>query len=470
MKNIFKLTTLSLLLGGMVFTTSCGDAFLEEVKRDQASSDLLNTPEGLASMANALYQEFNYFFVNESSYTYTNYGTDEFMVAGDNSNEMWNNYDSRLKSTIPAVNSNTQGPATFWDTLYSWISRCNTIIFRGEESGVLEGSALAQEALGTAYFVRGFNYLFLVQQYGALPLNVEAVTSPQREYTRNSPEEVAAQIISDLEKAHGMLTSDASKATSNYITKYAAAHYLAKAHLWRASEINDSWNGSYKSADLSAVIKYADEVIAAHPLVNEFNDLFNNFTGYDTSITETNSEIVLSSGASDASTVLRKGHMGLANFTAWYQGFFLMERDIPGAREYQRTKTTPKYAYYLYDLENDSRFWKSFKTTYAVNNNTKTKTYKVDGKEETMSEYFPSNAGEYLAAMYVINREDYGVEYYASEVNTQKDVSNPSFTRTDYVTGKKIPTIMALNIYDGKGGKRVGTSLTPDFATLYAPL
>ena len=53
--------------------------------------------------------EFNYFFNNESSYCYTNYGTDEFMVAGDNSNQMWNDYDARLGSVVtPAVNSNTQ--------------------------------------------------------------------------------------------------------------------------------------------------------------------------------------------------------------------------------------------------------------------------------------------------------------------------------------------------------------------------
>ena len=467
MKNIIRTTVLALAFGGLMLGTSCTDAFLDEQKVDQASSDYLNEPEGLASLANSLYQEFNYFFSNESSYCYTNYGTDEFMVAGDNSNQMWNDYDARLGSVVtPAVNSNTQAIDTYWNTLYEWIGRCNTIL---SKASVVEGTAFENETLGLAYFVRGFNHLFLTMQFGDIPLVTEAYSTPQREFSRAPQKDVYERIILDLEEAYKRLTSDASQAKNNYVTKWAAAHYLAQAHLWRASEINDSWNAEYKTADLEAVIKYADEVIAAHPLVSEYNDLFNNFTAYDTSITETNTEIVLSSGSSGAEVNNRKSNWGLALFTAWYQGFPLMKRDVAGAREYQRMKTTPSYAYYLYDLENDSRFWKSFKTTYAVNNATEA-TITVDGQTIPGNEYFPSNNGEYLSTMYIINREDYGQKYYRSEVNIDKTVTAPSYTRTDYRTGKKIPAINALIIYEDNSDLIVGTSMTPDYNTLLAPL
>ena len=467
MKNIIRTTVLALAFGGLMLGTSCTDAFLDEQKVDQASSDYLNEPEGLASLANSLYQEFNYFFSNESSYCYTNYGTDEFMVAGDNSNQMWNDYDARLGSVVtPAVNSNTQAIDTYWNTLYEWIGRCNTIL---SKASVVEGTAFENETLGLAYFVRGFNHLFLTMQFGDIPLVTEAYSTPQREFGRTPQKDVYERIILDLEEAYKRLTSDASQAKNNYVTKWAAAHYLAQAHLWRASEINDSWNAEYKTADLEAVIKYADEVIAAHPLVSEYNDLFNNFTAYDTSITETNTEIVLSSGNSGAEVNNRKSNWGLALFTAWYQGFPLMKRDVAGAREYQRMKTTPSYAYYLYDLENDSRFWKSFKTTYAVNNATDA-TITVDGQTVPANEYFPSNFGEYLSTMYIINRQDYGEKYYRSEVNVDKTVTSPSYTRTDYRTGKKIPAINALIIYDDETDAVVGTSMTPDYNTLLAPL
>lgn len=461
MKHIFKAFG-CVVMAGALLATSCTDKFLEEVKRDAPSTDWLSTPEGQASIANSLYMNFNYFFSNESSYCYTNYGTDEFMVAGDASNGMWNDYDARLGSIVqPRVNSNTQAITTFWNELYKYIAQANTVIFYAEPGS-------KSVALGTAYFVRGFNYLFLTMQFGDIPLVTEPPTSPEREFTRNAQADVYEQIISDLENAYAMLPADASLANKNLVSKYAAAHYLAKAHLWRASEINDGWNGSYKSADLDAVIKYADEVIAAHPLAKDFNDLFNNFTAYDTSITETNTEVVLSSGSSDSDVNNRKAHWGLALFTAWYQSFPLMKRDLAGAREYQRMKTTPSYAYFLYDLENDSRFWKSFKTTYAVNNATG-KDIKVQGTTYKDNVYFPSNDGEYLSSMYIINRTDYGQKYFKSEVNVAKAPSSSSYTREDYHTGKLIPNIMALYIYDDNGNV-VGTSMTPDYNTLLAPL
>ena len=471
MKKIFILLTNIVLGAALVMgTSSCSEDFINETKRDAMSSDWLNEPEGLASMARSLYLNYGYFFSNESSYAYTNYGTDEFMVAGDSSNEMWNTYDARLGSTVtPRVNSNTQDVNTIWNSLYQWIQRANKIIAKAD---ILEGSPLKNETLGIAYFTRGFNYLFLVMQYGDLPLVIDAISTPEREFSRAPRKDVYEQIIKDLEAAYGLLSSNPADATKNIATKYAAAHYLAKAHLWRASEINNDWNASYKDADLQAVIKYADEVIAAHPIVNEYNDLFNNFVNYDTSITETNTEIVFSSGSSNADINYRKSHWGLALFTAWYQGFPMLERDVAGAREYQRMKTTPSYAYYLYDLENDSRFWKSFKTTYAINAAGKVKEVEIDGTKIAVNDYYTGddrNFSKYMGAMYIINREDYGQKYYSDEVNVDKAPTTISLTRTDYRTGKKIPTIMALNIYD-KSGNIVGTSMTPDYNTPHAPL
>lgn len=459
-----------MMFGALVLTASCTDDFLKEERRDAASTDWLNEPEGLLSMANSLYNEFSMFFSSESGYCYTNYGTDEFMVGGDASNEMWNNYDSRLKSSIPRVNSNTQAITSLFDPLYQWIARANEII--AKEKIVPEG-ATRNEAIGTAYFMRAYNYLFLTMQWGAVPLVKEPATKPERFYVRNSQDEIYKLIISDFEKAYGLLSSDAKRATSNYATKYTAAHYLAKAHLWRASEINDSWNSAYKAADLAAVIKYADEVIAAHPLTPNYEDLYSNFKTYDTDITETNTEIVFSTGSSDSATTNRKANWGLALFTAWYQSFPLMQRDVSGAREYQRLKTTPSYAYFIYDIENDSRFWKSFKTTYAVNKCVTNKGNKEkeitlgDGSKVKAGDYFDSDFGKYMSTMYIINRKEYGQKYYLGEVN---HVKAPAFTGTtkyiDYNTGKYIPCINTLFIYDDKD-QVVGTSMQPDFETLY---
>ena len=75
------------------------------------------------------------------------------------------------------------------------------------------------------------------------------------------------QIIADLNSASNLLPT----AGGPYrITKDAAAHYLAKAYLSRASEINSSWNSSTVAADLTAAVTLCDEVIANHPLAANF--------------------------------------------------------------------------------------------------------------------------------------------------------------------------------------------------------
>ncbi len=474
MKIFFKTIGCIMMTGAMVCTVSCSKDFLDETKRDAISSSYLETPEGLHSLSESLYIQFKYMFTNESGYCYTDYGTDEFMVAGDNSNEMWNTYDARLGSVVtPTVNSNTQAITTFWDTMYSYIARCNRIINTGEQ--VMDGYTSKNEVMGTAYFVRGFNYLFLTMQFGDIPLILEYTTTPQREYTRNAQSEVYTYIIEDLKQAVALLPERPS--ATNKLTRYAAAHYLAKAYLWRASEINDSWNSATKADDLVQCINYAEMVIAAHPLTPNYEDLFGNFDDYDTSITETNTEVVLAASNTGHDATLRSSaNMMLCNFTAWYQSFPFMKRDIAGAREYQRLKTTPSYAYYLYDLKNDSRFWKSFKTTYAendcyTNSSRSASTITLgDGSKVTAGDYYDSDDGKYMAAMYIINRKDYGQKYLESEVNIAKAPAAGSYTRVDYTTGKYIPTIMALNIYDESGSQIIGTSMTPDFNTLLAPL
>ena len=72
--------------------------------------------------------------------------------------------------------------------------------------------------------------------------------------TRASAEDCYKQIIADFEQAYSLLPTATKQ--NGRILKSAAAHFLAKTHLFRASEANDSWNSSYKSSDLEAVIKY----------------------------------------------------------------------------------------------------------------------------------------------------------------------------------------------------------------------
>ena len=468
MKNIVRILTIVAAAGALTLSaTSCGEKFLEEVQRTSISTDYLDTPDGLYSMSESLYLQFRQMYYAEGYWMFTNAGTDEFMIGGDGAGEAYNTYDARYAASVTG-SANTQSSAYMWNMLYIWLNRANKIIDRAE---VLEGSSLRDEILGTAYFVRGFDFLFLVNQHGDIPLVIHASTQPEREYGRDPRKDVYDQLLSDLENAYNMLPNKPSR--SGKLTKAAAAHYLACAHLWRASECNDDWNSSYKTQDLQDVIKWADIVLAAHPLVANYEDLFMNFWLHDSSITETNSEIVLSASYTVDTTERGStypGNMSLCWFVNPYQTAFapFLVRDVAGGRSYQRMKNTPKYTYYLYDLENDSRFWKTFKTTWAINQTNGNEYELADGTKIKPNEYYGADRSEatfskYLGGMYLINREDYGQKFLTKDIDISwAPKQEKMFRLIDYNTGKYIPNVKALLTYaSADADKPENTSMSP---------
>ena len=132
-----------------------------------------------------------------------------------------------------------------------------------------------------------------------------------------------------MEEAYKLLPEKPEQ--TGRITKSAAAHFLAKAHLFRASELYSSWNTQYVAADLDAVIKYGQEVVSAHPLCNDFVELWD-YTAPN-GANETVSEVVLAAQFSnDESTWGRYGNQMHLCFPSVYQYMNGTNRDISGGR------------------------------------------------------------------------------------------------------------------------------------------
>ena len=473
MKNIFRILTIVAAAGVLaVSVSSCGEKFINEVQHTKVDSSYLDTPEGLYSMSQSLYLQFRQMYYTES-WPFTNAGTDEFMIGGDGASEAYNTYDSRYAASVVG-SANTASSAFYWNMMYTWLNRANKII---DKADVLEGYAKKDEVLGTAYFLRGFDYLFLVNQHGDVPLVLHASTEPEREYGRDPRKDVYDQIFIDLENAYKMLPDKPD--LDGKIDKSTAAHYLAQAHLWRASECNDDWNSSFKTQDLQDVIKYADIVIAAHPLVKNYEDLFANYYKNGSSPTEVNTEIVLKASHTVDTTERgnsNNGTMTLCWFVCPYQTGFtpFMIRDVAGGRSYQRLKNTPRYTYFIYDLENDSRFWKSFKTTWAINQiqTDPNKEYDYilkDGTKIKTTTYFgPDNSentfSKYMGGMYIINREEYGQKFLTEDIDISwAPKGHKRFRLIDYNTGKYIPNVKALLTYaSADAAKAENTSMNPN--------
>lgn len=409
MKSLNKITLHAILVVAITIgATSCKKDFLEEDLTTQRSLDYYKTDQGIQDLVvGAYYQVLCTPFSGEWIFCNTNYGTDEFHVGGDPSNAMWNNYDNRLGAIVTNINSNTSAANDQWDNLYTGIGDANQIIQNATESASTS-TAVKETALGSGYFFRAYAYLRLVSQYGAVPLKLKPSTTVELEFTRDSVQKIYAQIISDFRNAYNLLPDDGGAA--GRLDKDAAAHYLAKAYLFRASEINDSWNGSTKASDLDSVITLANIVIPHHPLANNFSELWN-YTEPD-GPNESLSEIILSAQFTADVSTAGSNHQHLY-YVSKYDDLPYIKRDLTGDRPYSRLAPT-YYMFNVYNLQNDSRFWKSFKTKDRLNH--------------TSGDYYVNGD---LGAMYVINQPGDN-RFPAREIRDQVIYSK---------TGKTIPTV-----------------------------
>lgn len=405
-----------MIVAVVLFTASCNKDFLNEELTTARTTDFYKTDAGIQQLAvGTYYQVFNVPFNGEWIYAATNYGTDEFHVGGDPSNGPWNNYDANFNSTVIGTNTNIASSNFQWDALYTGIGDANLLIENCTNS-TSTSPAVKNIALGEGYFMRAYNYLRLVSQYGAIPLQTTPITSIQLEFTRAAPKDVCAQIIDDLKNAYTLLSNTGGP---SHITKDAAAHYLAKAYLFRASEINSSWNSDTRDADLAAIVPLCDEVIANHPLAPNFGSLWN-FTGIN-SANESLPEIILSSQfTNDVNTNLSNGNTQHLYFVSRYDVQDQMARDLTGDRPFSRMAAT-YYMYHLYDMVNDSRFWKSFRTKSALNG---------------ASPVAPNIKGD-LGIMFVINQPGDN-RFPLSKIS--KTTSGADLVQDTYGTGRSIPT------------------------------
>ncbi len=394
-KPILALCTMILLVSG---TISCKQDFLDEELKTQRSTDYFKTAEGIADLSDALYNHYRNFFMGREQSVSTNQcGTDEFIVGGDQAQQTWNDYNSNLGSIVPNVpTANVTKTYEIWDMMYKAIADANMLLANVDTVITDAGKRSLYKA--EASFLRAFSYFRLVQQYGPVVLKLKPTSGVERFFVRASKEDCVNQIIADFRTAYAGLPD--AEALEGKLYKDVAAHFLAKALLYRCSEINDNWNSSFKKADLAEVITLADKVIGNHALAADFSDIFA-YTGPD-GANEKLPEVIFAAQFSSSTTVANDGNGNYNHllFLSVYQTLTGFVRDIAGGREYQRCRTN-EYAYSVFDLENDSRFWKSFKTKANLNNISNLAT--LNGKDPNTSTDVTYAQGE-LGLIYIINK------------------------------------------------------------------
>src|SRR4029078_12080164 len=179
---------------GLFVAPSCKKSFLDETLKLSRGNDFYKTDAGILQLATGTYYQVLTGPTNgEWFYCHTQYGTDEFHVGGDPSNAPYNNYTAVLAPGL-ATNGNLQGINVMWDALYIGIGDANLLI-QNATASTSTSDAIKKVALGEGYFFRAYNYLRLVQQWGAVPLKTTPSTTVELEFKRADPKDVYAQII-----------------------------------------------------------------------------------------------------------------------------------------------------------------------------------------------------------------------------------------------------------------------------------
>lgn len=117
---------------------------------------------------------------------------------------------------------------TIWKEHYSMISNANVVLDRLPTSLVAEEEKKVFR--GEALFFRALAYRDLAHLYGGVPLILEEVPVPRRDYVRASREEVYKQIQIDLEEAASLLP-DIDKVKDGKVNKQVAQHLLSEIYI-----------------------------------------------------------------------------------------------------------------------------------------------------------------------------------------------------------------------------------------------
>lgn len=378
MKKILKKSIL-LIVSVILITSSCQKKLIEK-PFTVITIEYLKTASGLQSSVYALYSGMRYSYGPIGSVLTTNSGTDEWTYGdqgfGGSENELGT-------YSITSTNGHLQ-----WNRNYSNINLANAVIQFAPT--VQMDANIKKTILAEAHFLRGLYYFQLVQQFGAVPLDLG---SGELAFNQQPYQGFNRLPIADLfKKNYQLIIDDFLYASQNLpdkrpiaafnLSKSAAFHMLSKAYIFRAyssvkqaTDFKSAWDAAkllldnqstygvalqtnYADIDkegneYNAEILYSIERIAGDPNDNEVSDPANDFAN--------------------------KANMNNNLFNPNYQnnvaipagsGKFPCDRVIQYQRPLRQLCPTPYvYTVAFADKVNDSRYDGTFRTVWLATNN-----------------------------------------------------------------------------------------------------
>ncbi|MDR1673190.1 MAG: RagB/SusD family nutrient uptake outer membrane protein [Bacteroidales bacterium] len=134
----------------------------------------------------------------------------------------YNNYSAFITSTYSQVQ-------LLWNLCYVGINNANQILYQLEQPNQVSDADKATMR-GEALFFRAFLYRTLGHVYGGVPLQLDPVSTPKRDFVRSSRAETYDRCRIDLEEAITLL-QDVDKVKDGVASKQAAQHLLAEIYI-----------------------------------------------------------------------------------------------------------------------------------------------------------------------------------------------------------------------------------------------
>ncbi len=231
MNKLFSsLNKIAFVLALLIFLNACDEAkFLEEKPMDFLSPEIayVTAKDYHAALTN-LYNRVRADFVSDDD-------MNSFPSIAWNGTEMV--YTHKDMGARPDWGGSVLLPTNtklvygaLWSPAYRIIYDANVIINRSESalSQLTESEKIKVQA--AAMFFRGYMFKMLANLYGGVPIVLEEVTSPKRDYVRASREEVYMQSAADLEFAAKQLPK-LGETDDSRVTNLAAYHLLSEVYI-----------------------------------------------------------------------------------------------------------------------------------------------------------------------------------------------------------------------------------------------
>ncbi|MCD8293401.1 MAG: RagB/SusD family nutrient uptake outer membrane protein [Prevotellaceae bacterium] len=219
--NKFKVAGIASLT--LLLAASCSD-ILDEQPRASFDPSYFSTEAGIEGGITAMYAHLRYIFGQGYFFDICETGTDE-ATYGQNAD--MNFFPPDLTDwVLTADNSRSD---VLWNQAFTNINTCSGVLENGEAAGMDEA------LLAEAHFFRAFDYFYLVQTFGGVPLDLGAGelafnTSTSRISVRNTvPEVYTKGVFPDMLTAIENLPTNPR--VTGGVTKNVARLFLAKAYL-----------------------------------------------------------------------------------------------------------------------------------------------------------------------------------------------------------------------------------------------